>query len=132
MPRGGTRIHENGARGGLLHDPRGYPSPDEGRLRNWWGEPAGKFGPDIATHPRLSPPLAESTHNRLFDPRMSPEAGTQPADLMELLYLCCAGLDAHKDALVACVRRVGKAGRATICPMCRSSSSPALHFRYYA
>jgi transposase len=44
---------------------------------------------------------------------MSSGAGTQLEDLMEPLYPCCAGLDVHKDSVVACVRRVGKAGRAT-------------------
>lgn len=31
---------------------------------------------------------------------------------MELLHPCCAGLDVHKDSVVACVRRVGPGGRA--------------------
>ena len=31
---------------------------------------------------------------------------------METLYPCCAGLDVHKDSVVACVRRTGPAGRA--------------------
>lgn len=31
---------------------------------------------------------------------------------MELLYPGCAGLDVHKDSVVACVRRVGPGGRA--------------------
>jgi transposase len=31
---------------------------------------------------------------------------------MEPLYACCAGLDVHKDTVVACVRRVGDSGRA--------------------
>src|SRR5262245_48579990 len=99
------KMEREGASSVILED---TSPPDEGRLRNWCGEPARKFGPDIATNPRLSPPLAESTHNRLFDPRMSSGAGTQPEDLMEPLYPCCAGLDVHKDSVVACVRRVGK------------------------
>ena len=32
---------------------------------------------------------------------------------MEPLYPCCAGLDVHKDSVVACVRRVGNSGRAS-------------------
>lgn len=32
---------------------------------------------------------------------------------MEPLYPCCAGLDVHKDSVVACVRRVEDSGRAT-------------------
>jgi hypothetical protein len=31
---------------------------------------------------------------------------------MEPLYRCCAGLDVHKDTVVACVRRLGEGGRA--------------------
>src|SRR5262245_30272464 len=112
MPCCGTRVHENGARLGVLRYPRRYPSPDEGRFRTWCREPARKFGPDVATDPRLSPPSPESTHNRLFDPRMSSGAGTQTEGPMEPLYACCAGLDVHKDTVVACVRRVGGSGRA--------------------
>lgn len=32
---------------------------------------------------------------------------------MEPLYPCCAGLDVHKDSVVACARRVGNSGRAS-------------------
>lgn len=31
---------------------------------------------------------------------------------MEVLYPCCAGLDVHKQTVVACVRRIGVGGRA--------------------
>jgi transposase len=31
---------------------------------------------------------------------------------MDILYRCCAGLDVHKKTVVACVRRLGEAGRA--------------------
>jgi transposase len=31
---------------------------------------------------------------------------------MEIVHHCCAGLDVHKDSVVACVRRVGPDGRA--------------------
>ena len=31
---------------------------------------------------------------------------------MEVLYRCCAGLDVHKDTVVACVRRLNEQGRA--------------------
>jgi transposase len=30
---------------------------------------------------------------------------------MDLLYPCCAGLDVHKDTVVACVRRLDAKGR---------------------
>jgi transposase len=30
---------------------------------------------------------------------------------MDVLYPCCAGLDIHKDSVVACVRRLTAAGR---------------------
>src|SRR5947209_20380708 len=28
---------------------------------------------------------------------------------MQMLYRCCAGLDVHKDTVVACVRQIGRA-----------------------
>ena len=31
---------------------------------------------------------------------------------MQMLYRCCAGLDVHKDTVVACIRRVDDAGKA--------------------
>ena len=31
---------------------------------------------------------------------------------MDILHACCAGLDVHKDTVVACIRRIGPAGQA--------------------
>lgn len=30
---------------------------------------------------------------------------------MDILFRCCAGLDVHKETVVACVRRLDEAGR---------------------
>src|SRR5690349_2980456 len=43
---------------------------------------------------------------------MSPGARRWEGLPMQLLHRCCAGLDIHKDTVVACVRRVDDAGKA--------------------
>src|SRR5439155_12473096 len=43
---------------------------------------------------------------------MSLRGGSRRRRPMQALYRCCAGLDVHKDTVVACVRRLDEQGRA--------------------
>src|SRR5437867_7182139 len=44
---------------------------------------------------------------------MSAGEGSYPGDgPMDTLYACCAGLDVHKNTVVACVRRLDAKGKA--------------------
>src|SRR5947208_652414 len=78
----------------------------------WCLEPAEQVDPDIATNPRVSPPLVgEHAWQTVasFDVlriRAAPGGTT-----METIARCCAGLDVHKTNVVACVRRIDPAGR---------------------
>ena len=80
----------------------------------WCPEPEEEVDPDIVTNPRLSPPLAgEHAWETVasFDVLRGRAA---PGDLaMETLYTRCAGLDVHKKTVMACVRRIDPAGRAS-------------------
>src|SRR5262245_31557476 len=74
-------------------------------------EPVEQFGPDVATHPSLSPPfLGEHAWQTVASVRC-PRSGSRPEATMEAIYPRCAGLDIHKTTVVACVRRLDPAGR---------------------
>ena len=51
--------------------------------------------------------LAESTQSRLFYSVAIPPAATLGGVFtMDILYPCCAGLDVHKEKVVACLRKL--------------------------
>src|SRR4051794_17684293 len=71
----------------------------------WCHEPACQSDRDIAANPRLLPRrLREHAEQiaRLFDVFRTSVAGRR---IMDILYACCAGLDVHKETVVATVRR---------------------------
>jgi transposase len=77
----------------------------------WCFEPAEESDRDIAAYPRLLPPMGESTQSRLllrFDVRRPSVAGDP---IMDIVYACCAGLDVHKETVVATVRHRQADGR---------------------
>src|SRR5262245_59496199 len=51
-------------------------------------------------------PLRESTQRRLFPPSPSPHRHARGGFPVDTLYPCCAGLDIHKETVVACIRKV--------------------------
>ena len=74
-------------------------------------EPVEQFGPDVATNPSSSPSfLGEHAWQTVASVRC-PRSRSRPETTMETIYPCCAGLDIHKATVVACVRRIGPAGR---------------------
>ena len=79
-------------------------APSEGRPTLERAEPAHQSGLDIVPNSKLSPRSSESTQGRLF-PFRCPSAQEERID-MENLFLCCAGLDLHKESVEACVRRM--------------------------
>src|SRR4051794_23863063 len=48
----------------------------------------------------------------MLSPSISLRGGSAWRRSMQALYRCCAGLDVHKDTVVACVRRLDERGRA--------------------
>src|SRR3954447_18300510 len=61
----------------------------------------------------VAPGPPGSTQSRLLIPPMSSGAwSTYGGPTMEPIYPCCAGLDVHKDTVVACLRRIDPAGKA--------------------
>jgi transposase len=86
--------------------------PGRGPSTNWCLQPAFKYDPDIAAYPKLSPPAWESTQSRVLIVSMSSRQEHPGECLMEPMYAACAGLDVHKQTVVACVRRQGPQGKA--------------------
>jgi hypothetical protein len=76
----------------------------------WSIKPAIKSGLDIAPKPKLSPRFGESTRSRLFHLSMSSGAGRKDTK-MENIFARFVGLDAHKESVEACVRRIEPNGR---------------------
>src|SRR5215212_8104139 len=73
-------------------------------IRQWCHEPVYKFDlePLCTSHCRYAR-KGRSTHSRL--PSLGLRAGAADEEaMMEILYPRCAGLDVHRDSIVACVR----------------------------
>src|SRR3954469_9095686 len=78
---------------------------------SWCFEPACQSGLDIAAYPKLSPPTGGEHAEQIAHP-LDVFRGRAARSLpMDTLYPCCAGLDVHKDTVVACVRRVDARGK---------------------
>src|SRR5215207_4597110 len=73
-------------------------------VRQWCHEPVYKFDPEPlrTSHCRYAR-KGRSTHSRLPSPGLRAGAADEEA-MMEILYPRCAGLDVHRDSIVACVR----------------------------
>jgi transposase len=68
-------------------------------------------GLDIAAHLKLSPP-AVGEHAEQIAQLLDVFRGESLGDTaMDLLYTSCAGLDVHKETVVACVRRLDGRGK---------------------
>src|SRR5215213_6432478 len=100
--------HENGAEGGRW----GYGSGE--RWRRWKGRSSRwcltSPGVSLARGRRYAPQtvasLVESTQSRLFYSVAAPRAAALAEGLaVDVVHPCCAGLDVHKEVVVACVRR---------------------------
>src|SRR5947209_4185303 len=81
-----------------------------GRRRRGWrfygaSEPAYKLDPGHPKHPRLRQgPQGPGARCLDFDPGVPRVGGARREGAMEVLYPRCAGLDVHKDSVVAGVR----------------------------
>src|SRR5580693_7806613 len=72
-----------------------------------WCEQARQLvGPGILEHSRLWRRLATAAARVLDFLRRGSHAGGVEEGTMEVLYPHCAGLDVHKDTVVACVRHM--------------------------
>jgi hypothetical protein len=73
-------------------------------VRQWCREPVYKFDPEPprTSHCRHAR-KGRSTHSRLPSSGLRAGAADEEA-MMEILYPRCAGLDIHRDSIVACVR----------------------------
>src|SRR5215213_6702938 len=68
-------------------------------------------GPGASRAPRtVAKPLGRSTHPRLRSSGAPRRRRPQREAIMDVLYARCAGLDIHRDTIVACVR-LAEAGR---------------------
>src|SRR3954469_25334187 len=73
-------------------------------VRQWCREPVYKFDPEPLRTPHCRHARkGRSTHSRLPPPGLRAGAADEEA-MMEILYPRCAGLDIHRDSIVACVR----------------------------
>ena len=73
-------------------------------VRQWCHEPVYKFDPEpLRTSHCRHARKGRSTHSRLPSPGLRAGAADEEA-MMEILYPRCAGLDVHRDSIVACVR----------------------------
>src|SRR5215207_3288850 len=62
-------------------------------------------GPGASRAPRtVAKPLGRSTHPRLRSSGAPRRRHPHREAIMEILYARCAGLDIHRDTIVACVR----------------------------
>src|SRR3954453_2400385 len=81
---------------------RAAPAPRS--VRQWCREPVYKFDPEPLRTPHCRHARkGRSTHSRLPPPGLRAGAADEEA-MMEILYPRCAGLDIHRDSIVACVR----------------------------
>ena len=73
-------------------------------VRQWCREPVYRFDPEPLRTPHCRHARkGRSTHSRLPPPGLRAGAADEEA-MMEILYPRCAGLDIHRDSIVACVR----------------------------
>src|SRR5918997_199111 len=85
-----------------------------GRLGHGAPEPAYQLDPGGPEHPRLRQGLRGSGA-RCLDFRLGrPPAAAAEEDVMEVLHPRCAGLDVHKDGVVAAVRIAAPGGGASV------------------
>jgi len=71
----------------------------------WCEKPVGELDPEFREHPQLSPGAVMSWSALSRIRRRELLAGRSKETIaMELLHPRCAGLDVHKDSVVACLR----------------------------
>src|SRR5262249_48659366 len=97
--------HENGAACRYVDARR---TPGQGRNVLGAMSPGVSLAGTAPRTPNCRLPPWESTQSRLLDPSLS-SRGRPGRSLMDLLYASCAGLDVHKETVVACVQRVAEA-----------------------
>src|SRR6478672_3348198 len=77
----------------------------------WCPQARPIFWPGSSSNPNLLSLLWVNAYNRLLLSVLPSEAGVLRRLLMDTLHRVCAGLDVHKDTVVACVRRLDDRGR---------------------
>src|SRR5215468_8905155 len=70
----------------------------------WCSQARSIVWPGSYSNPNLLSPLWVNTYNRLLVSVLPSDAGVLRRLLMDTLHRVCAGLDVHKDTVVACVR----------------------------
>src|SRR5262249_44179255 len=86
------------------------PVSDQRRVTLCCRERVTESDADVVAYSKLSSPW-ENTQSRLLLSLMSSESGFRGGREMEAIYPCVAGLDVHKQTVVACVRRLDSRGR---------------------
>src|SRR5579875_3270564 len=100
MPLRGTPDHENGALFGYS-DGRRFSGPGRNLLGAW--SPRVSLTRTALRTRDCCHAAHASTQSRLLDSSLS-SGGACPGDTpMDILYPCCAGLDVHKQTVVATV-----------------------------
>src|SRR5215212_10251687 len=78
----------------------------------WCASARPIVGPGSYSNPNWLSPLWVNTHNRLLLSVLPSDAGVLRSFRTDTLHRRCAGLDVHKDTVVACVRQLDERGRA--------------------
>src|SRR5438128_8798106 len=89
----------------------GAPPAQRSRMA-WCRQPVSELDPKPLAHPELWPRAAgpESTLGRVRQPGASRRRPEEREAAMDVLYPRCAGLDVHKETVVACARVVTGGG----------------------